>query len=61
LRVHYASTFTVSSLQVMQQQHLTDKGYDTDPILNHLRQRGITAVIPRRYDAARGEIVVHQL
>jgi transposase len=27
---------------------LADKGYDTDPILNHLQQRGITAVIPPR-------------
>ena len=27
---------------------LADKGYDTDPILNHLAERGITAVIPPR-------------
>ena len=27
---------------------LADKGYDTDPILNHLSERGITAVIPPR-------------
>jgi hypothetical protein len=27
LRVHYASTFTVSSLQVRQQQHLTEKRF----------------------------------
>lgn len=27
---------------------LADKGYDTDPILNHLAQRGIKAVIPPR-------------
>jgi transposase len=27
---------------------LADKGYDTDPILNHLAKRGIKAVIPPR-------------
>ncbi len=27
---------------------LADKGYDTDPVLNHLAERGITAVIPPR-------------
>ena len=27
---------------------LADKGYDTDPILNHLAERGIAAVIPPR-------------
>ena len=27
---------------------LADKGYDTDPILNHLAERGIEAVIPPR-------------
>ena len=27
---------------------LADKGYDTDSILNHLAERGITAVIPPR-------------
>ena len=27
---------------------LADKGYDTDPILNHLAERGITAVIAPR-------------
>ena len=27
---------------------LADKGYDTDPILSHLAERGITAVIPPR-------------
>jgi hypothetical protein len=27
---------------------IADKGYDTDPILNHLAERGIQAVIPPR-------------
>ncbi len=27
---------------------IADKGYDTDPILNHLAERNITAVIPPR-------------
>jgi transposase len=27
---------------------LADKGYDTNPILNHLAERGIQAVIPPR-------------